>query len=406
MDRQQLLNDGYIILRDLVAPEQMERLRERVETMIERRKVLSVARRKPDEPPGGAWEASAQPRLKFDEDFDETTIEAIQFCLQENTFGVSQRLMEAPKVAVTYMACMCSPEHDHGPANWHRDVSPPLLAPLRGLQMNTLHYGPTYLQWNIALYDDSVFWIVPGSHRRVANEAEDRQLADNPRVPLPGSMPVELRAGDGVVYTHLLFHWGSNYTRKLRRTIHLGYRSVGNPWFAIVHWRHWEPEFIPRLPAPMREPFETFNRLYDDEFDLIASIFRAVIDHDGAAFEERLSRLHPGDTGRMVTVVMLSKLALKLQQFKQLDIESLPPDERAKKVSAHWPCIHDFDRLTSRFSRPEANLLWQRFKPLDDRLKLDAAQDGHGFQTGQTPYNLNDMPAGFEVEDFMASWEG
>ena len=125
------------------------------------------------------------------------------------------------------LACLCSATAgETGPARWHRDIGPGEPAPLRGMISNMQHHGPSYLQWNIALYDDSVFWIVPRSHRRVNTDEENRQLAENASVPLPGGMPVELNAGDGVVYTHLLLHWGSYYSSKMRRTLHPGYRPL------------------------------------------------------------------------------------------------------------------------------------------------------------------------------------
>ncbi len=318
VDREKLLEDGYLILRGLVEPAQLEQLRSSVEKMVDRRKAASAESRTPDEPPGGAWATSPQPRLKFDENFDGATVDSIGFCVQENTLGVIQYLMDRP-AAVTYMACICNPEYDHGPARWHRDTSPPKAAPLGGLTMNTRDYGPGYLQWNVPLYNDSVFWVVPGSHRRINTEAETRQLAEDSSVPLPGSVPVDLQAGDGVVYIHMMLHWGSNYSRKLRRTVHLGYRGFGGGAFPVVHWRNWKPEIIQGLPGSTRATFEGFDRLFRGEIDDFEAVFRAVVHRDAAAFENALARLHPGETGRMVSVVLLSKLAFQLQRFKQLD---------------------------------------------------------------------------------------
>ena len=113
------------------------------------------------------------------------------------------------------MMLMCSPQRDHGPAHWHRDVHPIDMAPMASLQSDFLENGPKYLQWNISLYDDDVLWVVPGSHRRLNTEAENRQLLENPRVPLPGGIPVELKGGDGVVYSNYILHWGSNYSHQI-----------------------------------------------------------------------------------------------------------------------------------------------------------------------------------------------
>ena len=141
--------------------------------------------------------------------------------------------MQAPEACPTLMALMCSPVRDHGPASWHRDIDPVHQAPLRGMQMDVVDNAPAYVQWNIPLYDDSVFWVVPKSHKRPNTAVENRHLATKGREPIPGGMPVELKAGDGIVYIHMMLHWGSNYSAKLRRTVHLGYRSFGGTCLSL-----------------------------------------------------------------------------------------------------------------------------------------------------------------------------
>tara|TARA_Y100000588_G_scaffold77561_1_gene80859 strand:- start:99 stop:266 length:168 start_codon:yes stop_codon:yes gene_type:complete len=48
------------------------------------------------------------------------------------------------------------------------------------MQRDFLENGPDHLQWNITLYDDDVFWVVPGSHIPPNTAPEDRQLAAVP----------------------------------------------------------------------------------------------------------------------------------------------------------------------------------------------------------------------------------
>src|SRR5439155_3541711 len=178
-------------------------------------------------------------RLVFNELVDEATANTVEFCLHENTLGACHQLMRGPDVGIHAMFLMCSPVRDHGPQRWHRDTGPDGDAPLEGLHQDMLANGAGYVQWNIALYDDNVLWVLPGSHRHRNTEAVNRQLQENPRAPLPGSIPVELKAGDGVAYTNFILHWGSDYTTRLRRTIHLGYQSFGGPLYRYFHlW--WE----------------------------------------------------------------------------------------------------------------------------------------------------------------------
>ncbi len=394
VDQLRFTEEGYNILRNVVPTSQLESLRTNIEHMVNRRKEISAQRRLPNEPRGGAWEASAQPRLKFDTDCDEVSASAIEFLLHENTLGVSQQLMAGEHVVPHQFGCICSGSKNAGPMRWHRDVGPGEPAPLRGMISNMDHHGPSYLQWNIALYDDSVFWIVPRSHRRINTDEESRQLAENPSVPLPGGMPVELNAGDGVVYTHLLLHWGSYYSSRMRRTLHPGYRPFGFVALPNVHWRHWEPGFYHHLSRAARQQFEAWDALFFEEFDLIAEIFHTFINRDTAGFLAGLGKLHPSPYDRMVSIVMLSKLAGNLYKLKHT----------TANPASLWGNGRDITYLGNRFTAQQVAELWQRFHPLDEKLKLSEGRHHPGFQR-RSEYNPNDMPTDFGVEDFIASWE-
>ena len=259
---------------------------------------------------------------------------------------------------------------------------------------NMQHHGPSYLQWNIALYDDSVFWIVPRSHRRVNTDEENQQLAENASVPLPGGMPVELNAGDGVVYAHLLLHWGSYYSSKMRRTLHPGYRPFHFPSFPNVHWRHWEPGFYHYLSDAARTQFEVWDALFFAESDLIARIFHAIINRDVKAFQAGLDQLHPSPHDRMVCIIMLSKLSRALDQLKHTDT---PPDSL-------WGNGRDIVYLGSHFTTEQTEILWKRFSVLDEKLKHSDQEDHPGFQRSMSQYDSDNMPADFEVTDFINSW--
>ena len=394
VDRQQFREEGYNILREVVPKAELEPLRRSIEHMVSRRKELSAQRRFPTDPQGGDWESSAQPRLQFDTDCDEGSGAAIEFLLHENTLGVSQQLMAAEHVVPHQFACICSGSRDAGPMHWHRDVGPGEPAPLRGMISNMEHHGPSYLQWNIALYDDSVFWIVPRSHRRINTEVEHLQLAENPSVPLPGGMPVELNAGDGVVYTHLLLHWGSYYSSKMRRTLHPGYRPFGFAALPNVHWRHWEPGFYHHLSNTARERFEAWDALFFQEFDRITAVFHAIINGDVDRFRIEFDALHPSPDERLVSIVMLSKLAGKLYNLKHT----------TANPASLWGNGRDIIYLGNHFTPEHASELWRRFQPLDEKLKLPEETYQPGFQR-MSDYNPNDMPTDFGVEDFINSWE-
>jgi ectoine hydroxylase-related dioxygenase (phytanoyl-CoA dioxygenase family) len=403
---QQLLDDGFIILRQVIPPDQLDALRTNFEILLDRQKAIWRRERKPDDPPGGTWETTAQPRVFFNEVVDEKTADAVDFCLGENTLGVSRQLTRSSDAAVTLMALMCSPPRDHGPASWHRDVDPVAQAPLRGMQTDMLANAPGYVQWNIPLYDDSVFWVVPGSHARPNTEEEHQHLLTNSQKPMPGGIPVKLRAGDGIVYSHFILHWGSNYSAKLRRTVHLGYLALGGPVFPVVNAYYWELGFTKSLPQKIRDRFQDFSRLHQEQCDVMESTLRAILSGDTRAFMKGLETLHPGREGRMVCVVLLSKWVDKLRTLKSREVVNLPLEEQINAVREHRLNFHVYRDFAQRFAEAEANQLWERFSILFERMESEMERSVADRGARVMRYQLTEMPAGFEVEDFIQSWNG
>ena len=80
------------------------------------------------------------------------------------------------------------------------------------MQQDMQHNGIGYVQWNIALEDDEVFWLLPASHNHPDSAELQQALLDDPCAAIPGGVPIKLRAGDGVVYSNVCLHWGSHYS--------------------------------------------------------------------------------------------------------------------------------------------------------------------------------------------------
>ena len=402
VDPGQMQEHGYVVVRDVIPPAQLDSLRASYETLVDRQRAIWARDRGPDDPPGGVWETHHQPRLVFNELVDESTADTLDFLLAE-PWNVTRQLLKGQDIGLHAMFLMCNPTSDRGPADWHRDTSAEFDAPLQGLELDMEANGPGYVQWNVPLYDDDVLWVVPGSHRRPNTEAENRQLAEDPRQPLPGGIPVELKAGDGVVYTNFILHWGSNYSSNLRRTIHFGYQSFGGPLYRYYHlW--WDPKFAKNLPAHLRERFEHWDRLILEEHDKIESIFRAILDKDADAFSTRLAVLHPGETGRMVTVILLCKLASSALYLKQVEVAGRPRKEGGNFTDLRAPILHLYEDMTRRFSLDEIETLWKRFSVLDQKLQSDGPQLLAGTQAKSAEYRVYEMPENFTLESFVASW--
>ena len=196
------------------------------------------------------------------------------------------------------------------------------------------------------------------------------------------------------MYTHLLLHWGSYYSSKMRRTLHPGYRPFGFAALPNVHWRHWEPGFYHHLSKTARKQFEAWDALFFQELDQIAAIFHIIINRDTDQFRVELVALHPSPHDQMVSIVMLSKLAGKLYSLKHTSVTS----------ASLWGNGRDITYLGNHFTPEQVTELWQRFQPLDEKLKLPKEAYQPGFQR-TSDYNPNDMPTDFSVKDFIKSWE-
>ena len=419
-DAQQFLNDGYIVLRQVVPLDQLDTLRLSIEVLVDRQKARSRAQRREGEGLGGSWYASAQPRIEMDELVCPETANAIEFALGETTLGVSQQLLQAPETAVCLMQALCSGIIDYGATDWHRDVSALDHAPLSGLQSDLQDNMPGYVQWNIPLYDDDVLWVVPGSHRRPDNEAERRQLLLDPRVPLPDGIPVDLKAGDGVVYTSMITHWGSYYSSRVRRTIHLGYRSFGADIFPFFHRLLYDEglAFARHLSPAARRQFEGFVTSYKAERKNIEAVCRALLAKDESGFRARLGELHPGSKNRMVAVVLLSRLASKIELLHRPEAARSAEERSWAQVVGRHSAL--YEAIARRFSAEEAVALQQRFAGLSAKLLADDAAcrqqtaalhaelkpdaEPPDFRTRSLRNFHSEMPD-FSMDDFIRSWD-
>ncbi len=402
-NRDQFLEEGYVILRGVIPPQQLEGLQRAHEVLVERQKEIWARERGPDDPPGGVWETHAQPRLNLGalaDQIDAQTIGAVEIWLHENMQGVSSRLLGVEDAAVTEMMVMCNPVRDHetaGHRGWHRDFYPPHTAPLQGYADDILENGPRYVQWNLPLYDDNVLWVVPGSHARLNTAEENAALNSDARTPVPGAVQTHLAAGDGVAYILPLLHWGSRYNAKMRRTIHGGFAE-----FTTQR----DLPFVEHLSPASQAAFKRWNERSSQTFEHIEEALRAVVDGDGTAYKAALERLHPGrgEKGRLLSTIFLSKSAKRIHQLKSPDFDSLPEQEQVWATSIHPMTLQWGKPLADRFSDQEAGILWTRFKFVDDLLQDEEVQWVPGFQGDETHYYFDQVPADLSVEAFLGTF--
>lgn len=400
INRRQFLEEGFIVLRNVIPPGHLDRVRAAYENLVGRQRAIWARERKADAPPGGVWEASAQPRLALQNmvaDIDRDTAMAIEIWLQENIHGASSRLLGLEDAAVTEMMMMCNPIRDHGPARWHRDFSPAYCAPLQGYVDDILENGPRYVQWNIPLYDDDVLWVVPGSHLRSTSDEEDRQMSENDRLPLASGIQTHLNAGDGVAYILPILHWGSNYSTRKRRTIHGGFSDFT-----------YYPDlgYLPRLSPLAQEAFSRWDARSQEKQNGTVAVLRAAVQKDGVAYRNALDALHPGrgNKGQLQSTFFLSKAAHRIHNLKRPDFAELSELEQSQAASMHPMTLQWGRSIADRFSPTEAAELWARFKPMDDALQAPKLQSSPGFQGQQSRYYSNQLPTALNLEDFIAGW--
>lgn len=404
VNRTQFLEEGYLVLREVVPPEELNALRESYEFLVSRQREIWAKERAPDEPPGGVWENSAQPRLHLSREplaslVDEKTASAVEIWAHENTQGVSSELLGVGDAGVTEMMLMCNPVRERGPAAWHRDHHPIDTAPLQGYIDDIVEAGPRYVQWNLSLYDDNVLWVIPGSHLRVNTEAENQQLLADPRAPLPGGVQTHLNAGDGVVYILPILHWGSNYSPKMRRTIHGGFSEFTfYPAF----------DYVDCLSPLVQEMFDRWDERSSQMQVWTENALRAVIEKDADAYHTALDNLHPerGEKGKLLSTVFLCKAACFVALAHGYELADIPDDFRNSGENSHAITLNwGPDFAEEWFTRDEASLLWERFQPLDARLKTDEEHFLPGFQSGAMRYYFNEMPPNYGVADFIENWK-
>ncbi len=399
--RDEFLEQGFIILRQVIPPDQLEALRRSHETLVERQRLVWTRERDPDDPPGGQWETSNQPRLAIDQmgaEHDESTANTIELWLHENLQGVSSHLLAEDDAPVTEMMMMCNPVSDRGPAAWHRDFYPPLNAPLMAYADDILESGPRYVQWNIPLYDDDVLWVIPGSHIRCNTAEENETIARDPRVPVAGGVQTHLNAGDGVAYILPILHWGSNYSTRIRRTVHGGFAR-------LTH--NTDTSWMKYLSPPALETFSRWQERSERYIGDAEAALRAVLAKSLDAYHAALDILHSGrgPKGILKSTICLSKTARHIRNQRCRDFDSLSAFDQRGMHQVHPMTLQWGLPLGERFTPDEAELLWQRFKPVDDILQLAEEHTLPGFQGKHTRYLFEEVPAELTMESWSASWE-
>ena len=106
----------------------------------------------------------------------------------------------------------------------------------------------------------------------------------------------------------------------------------------------------------------------------------------------------------MVAVVFLSKLADKVRKLKDSKISKLSVEERITAISAHRLNFGLYEDFADRFSAEAAEGIRKRFSTLYEKIEAEITMSVPDRASRVMRYQLTDMPANFEVEDFIQSW--
>ena len=80
---EQFMEQGYLVLREVIPPTRLEQLRADFEALVGRQRRIWAQGWGPDDPPGGDWETRPQPPLvSYDKLIDEATASTVEVWLQ------------------------------------------------------------------------------------------------------------------------------------------------------------------------------------------------------------------------------------------------------------------------------------------------------------------------------------
>jgi hypothetical protein len=255
----------------------------------------------------------------------------------------------------------------------------------------------TDIQWNLCLYDDEVLYVVPGSHTRLNTAAENEQMKDDDQVPLPGAIQTKLNAGDAAVYLLPILHWGSNYSTKIRRTIHGGFSEFSHyPGL---------PDYIQTLRPAAQAMFRRWDDRSRHKMALTAAALRAAagLGPPGLSYDAALDQLHGGGAAsRRHSTACLSKQARRVYSLANDEwglrwgyADNSEELERNEALSMHPQTLQWGGDIAALFSPEEAAQVWAAFRPVDEALAASfaAAQAAcAGFGRNDGSYNSTMPP--------------
>lgn len=225
--REQLHKDGFVVIRQILTPTQLETLRAAAARTTELGRtgkwpsIRTVGKQFPPWPekpgPEGIWgiQGLMNPALPDHQAFTD-------LYFSDAILDICKELMACTDddLVMELFNMLVRPESDFE-LRWHRDDIPPTATAEE--EMTRLKEPEFHTQYNLPLYDDASLVLVPGSHARPRTDAE--RGADPYEKNVPNQIAVQLGPGDIAFYNNNIFHRGVYDSSKERMSLH---GSVGH----------------------------------------------------------------------------------------------------------------------------------------------------------------------------------
>jgi hypothetical protein len=202
---------GYVIVPDLLTPEELPPLREAAARLIARCRSREHRNVRTSPSREDTWGAGAM--------FAPTALEPplIEAMCGERVRAISEEILGPARLAV--VSFLYNPERESWNGAWHRDSQ--FLFMNEPERRRALNASPSAcVQWNVPLYDDACLMVVPGSLGRENTPTEQSVLDAGGAGEMPGAITVTLPAGTGVVYDPFQIHRGLYRPDSPRATLH------------------------------------------------------------------------------------------------------------------------------------------------------------------------------------------
>lgn len=240
-------NEGYLIVRNFLTPEEITKYLAASEEVVEyarEGKWSQVRTRGKQFPP---WPANFSPDIwgvsgLLHPDLKELSYPFHELYSSDKILKLASGILHtAPdKLLMELLNMLINPLTDFG-LDWHRDNIKPEVTPEEEADQLLGANALAGTQFNLALTEDSCLIVVPGSHNRVRTQEEREKLLTKK---ISGQLVVPLHPGDIVFYNNNILHRGEYDSSKKRITLHGSYghekhgklRAKGILQYGVTDW--------------------------------------------------------------------------------------------------------------------------------------------------------------------------